>query len=1168
MGQLAFGIVGGVVGAFFGVPQLGFLAGSLIGGFLFPAKGPNQSGPKLDNLAVTSSTYGQPIFIIYGTCRVGGNIIWGPPIRETSHTQKQSAKGGMGGGGKTTTYTYSWTGAVAICEGPIDGIIRIWADTKIVYDASGTSPNTKKPSFRFRIYKGTEDQLPDPAIEADVGADNATAHRGLAYIVFDDIQLSDFGNRIPSWTFEVVADTGSPNQSGVVGIINQTGGSFSSPTVGVLLPDWKRQRLYRFNTTSIHAYTIAGAEEVGRITSTDSLDPDNDFSISNGGQVAVDDDGYIYAQINGGNSAPLVKIDGISLKEVGRVGSLSSNLDPGLNVISSYNMFCVNAYNATAQTRFLINVSQFDTMQVIHTPSFGRIGFERVDESRTYGCGGEANQGVAVVYLIGHDFVGGKVTTDIGIYKAEITATAHLTYYVDADGGIRTNRGITMTKLGTLSPSSIIPWWTHWTRLGSMFYDTHEGRLYFIVQGSRLYTTDTVQLVRYNIDTAAVERVTEITVTYSLAANNAFYNISDGFVSFVGQDTISTSSVQTINLVTGTSEVTTGWDHLQAVGGGQVYSSSIGGIISVGTTGNVTGETTCILYTNRASKTGVTDGDIVADLCDRAGLDPADYDVTALTHPVPGYIINSQMTARAGIEPLALAFQFDGVESDDKIKFRTRGQALSITLVQDDLVFVSDGEVLQETRTQEVELPERISLVYLDRENDYQQNTMTAKRISLPTPSMYSRNQVTNTLPMVLQATSVKQIADTLLYASWTERIQTSFSTGWKFLATDPVDTFKINLDNGTSYTIRVISVDVGANWSMQFKAVNSDATLYTSTIVGDGGQGFPQQLPPGPTATKTFLLDSPLLRDIDDAGGVASRLYCCGGGFGSTNWPGELIEKSADGSLYSDVATVKTQVSWGAMISPLGSPTDPFINDEINTIQVRMVTGDDQLESVTQLEMVNGANAACILNADTGVLEIIQFRDVAQSVDGTFTLSGLLRGRRGTDVYCTTHTAGEFFLLLQLAPIETFTQSIGDLNHERFYKGVPYGTFQEDADLITLTATGRDLKPYAPTSVTATLSAGDINLAWQRRSRVAGDLQDATGTIPLGETTEAYEIDIYSGSTILRTLTATTNAKTYTSANVVTDFGSPPATLKLAVYQMSEAIGRGFAYIQTVVVA
>src|SRR3546814_18015569 len=68
-------------------------------------------------------------------------------------------------------------------------------------------------SFRerctFRWYDGSEDQAADPLIASALGIASASAFRGLAYVVFEELELGAFGNRIPSLTFAVEAAAGS-----------------------------------------------------------------------------------------------------------------------------------------------------------------------------------------------------------------------------------------------------------------------------------------------------------------------------------------------------------------------------------------------------------------------------------------------------------------------------------------------------------------------------------------------------------------------------------------------------------------------------------------------------------------------------------------------------------------------------------------------------------------------------------------------------------------------------------------------------------------------------------------------------------------------------------------------------------------------------------------------
>jgi hypothetical protein len=126
--------------------------------------------------------------------RIGGMIIWATDFREEKTTSSQGGgKGGGGGKVKTTEYFYYARFAVALCEGPITGIGRIWADGKLL-DTSGIT---------LRWYSGDEAQEPDPMIGSKMGTDATPAYRGTAYVVFDDMPLQDHGNRLPQLSFEV-----------------------------------------------------------------------------------------------------------------------------------------------------------------------------------------------------------------------------------------------------------------------------------------------------------------------------------------------------------------------------------------------------------------------------------------------------------------------------------------------------------------------------------------------------------------------------------------------------------------------------------------------------------------------------------------------------------------------------------------------------------------------------------------------------------------------------------------------------------------------------------------------------------------------------------------------------------------------------------------------------
>ncbi|MGD9545200.1 MAG: glycoside hydrolase TIM-barrel-like domain-containing protein [Methylocystis sp.] len=199
IGSVAGGAIGGPVGSSIG-RALGGFGGSYVDAALQPHASPRYSiGPRLKSMDGITSTEGAGVPRIYGRARIGGQMIWSTRFIErvnVSFEQSQSQGKGGGGGVQTIRFTYSYSAnfAIGLGEGPVAFVRRIWAD----------GAELDMTTLPIRIYPGTEDQEPDPLIVAKEGAENAPAYRGLAYIVFEDLALAPFGNRIPQFTFEVV----------------------------------------------------------------------------------------------------------------------------------------------------------------------------------------------------------------------------------------------------------------------------------------------------------------------------------------------------------------------------------------------------------------------------------------------------------------------------------------------------------------------------------------------------------------------------------------------------------------------------------------------------------------------------------------------------------------------------------------------------------------------------------------------------------------------------------------------------------------------------------------------------------------------------------------------------------------------------------------------------
>lgn len=226
MARLAVGVAGGIIGSAVGLPGVGFALGNMLGGVLFPGDGPPdqvREGQRIQDSKIQNSAYGVAKPVIYGTIRVSGNIIWAGELVEVVNETSESVGGKGGGSSKITNrnYLYYRSFAIAICQGEISSIRKVWANGKVVYDfdtvtsqaaADGITFKEELDKFAmaggaasFSVYYGTETQAPDSIIEGIEGAGNTPAYRGLAYVVFEQLELTEYGNTIPSITFEVVA---------------------------------------------------------------------------------------------------------------------------------------------------------------------------------------------------------------------------------------------------------------------------------------------------------------------------------------------------------------------------------------------------------------------------------------------------------------------------------------------------------------------------------------------------------------------------------------------------------------------------------------------------------------------------------------------------------------------------------------------------------------------------------------------------------------------------------------------------------------------------------------------------------------------------------------------------------------------------------------------------
>lgn len=197
MARLILSTAAAVTGYFICGPmcaKVGWFIGDVAGAYLFPEQLPDIMGPRINDLRIMGSSEGAFMPRVYGTFRLGGNLIWFGGITEHKTTTSSGGKGG-GPSQSTTTYSYTADFAVGVCQGTINAINKIWANGELIYDGT--------PKSAITIHTGAADQLPDSLIQAAEGTDNTPGFRGLCYVVFNDLNLDKYGGRLPQLSFEI-----------------------------------------------------------------------------------------------------------------------------------------------------------------------------------------------------------------------------------------------------------------------------------------------------------------------------------------------------------------------------------------------------------------------------------------------------------------------------------------------------------------------------------------------------------------------------------------------------------------------------------------------------------------------------------------------------------------------------------------------------------------------------------------------------------------------------------------------------------------------------------------------------------------------------------------------------------------------------------------------------
>lgn len=1029
--QSVLTIAGGVIGFVAGGPAgalYGAQIGYALGATTLSTTLPSTEGPRIDDLKAQISTYGAPLAKSWGTIGHNGTVIWSSDIEETSQEHRNESGGKGGGGGTTqthTTYSYSASFAVAFHDGEIKAVRRVWANEYLIYDSSdisdysGISANettkwmvTKAVGLReddggIALYNGTATQDADPTIQSYEGIANTPAFRDTAYVVFTDLQLERFGNRIPQIRIEYVAvDEDITDSASVVRTIDMT--SFQTGH------EWNDCLFCVEEDMTMHFYTGNW---------------DSSYTTNLGKYYKVFPDGNVSYQ-----------------KRLSMAHTFPSNANDFDVVKSMSNIPVLFGHDKIGNVGKLIfprgALEDGGTFGDQHLPTGIVLDYE--------------NYGVQSISMHGNNKSG-----YIGVWHAQTNTFRVVSYkkYID---------------VGILGTSERIKYRTTNVDLG------HTGSVKAACISENYITS---------ISTAGVIRRFTLDGQYvDTWSSGITLNADPGegiFIDRVYEDKFyirDSTNVYHFDSSTQTSK------NYGSGFGTTRYDAQIpyvcNGLLILNE-----GTSIAIYSLEGISKTAESLDTVVSDLCLSAGLTASDFDVTALAGiEVSGFTKSRVSAPLKSIEQLMKIYQFSAYEDNHKILFKLRGEATDATVSSNHLgagINQEKMELMPYERLDEQIAPLKVNVAYLDGTNEYDQGIQSVQRSAI-----YNTDQVlTVELPAVLGVDQARQVGEKIQSAVWTatENFK-KICLPLRYLSLVPTDKIAIN-HNGIDYKIRVTSMNIGEH--IEITGISEETSDYSSLIEANvADTSYKGVTYPGPS--EFYLLDCPILRDQDSDGGfyVAAHGYF-------EDWSGCVLYAQGGDGGWSKSASILSPVTAGVVNDAVATGVSSVVDYE-TTLNVSLANGS--LSSVTVQEMIENSSVNAAIIGRDQYWELIQFATATDNGNDNYTLSKLIRGKRGTEWCMSEHDEEEgiAFILIDSTSFRRVDAPDNDITN---YKGVSIGSTFSQANQRQFYNRGVGRRPYAPVHLKATPELdGSYTITWNRRSRIH-DNSDLATILPYGET-------------------------------------------------------------------
>ncbi|MNR72514.1 hypothetical protein D3C72_30820 [compost metagenome] len=1239
-----FGPIGAIVGR-----AAGALAGSVVDRSLINGSR-TISGVRLGTARIPGADEGSAINRLYGTARIGGTLIWATRFEEEVTSERT---GGKATGPRIETFRYFANFAIGLCEGPIASVRRVWADGREI----------DLTAIEMRVYRGDEEQLPDPLIEAKQGEGLAPAYRGLAYIVFERLPLDAFGNRIPLLQFEVLRpvgrleaqiravtiipgatehgyQTGQVTESTGEGsgrIINRhtttalTDWQASIDELQALCPNLRRVALvvswFGTDLRAGHCRIKPGVEVEGRRDESDPwsvagigrgeayLVSRRDGALAYGGtpsdwsvRAAIADlkarglKVYLYPfvmmDVPAGNGLPdpyggseqaaypwrgritchpapgeAGSVDRTAVARA-QVEAFSRGSEGYRRMVLHYADMVGDAGGVDGfiigselrgLTRLRDGADRFpfvDELVELAGDVRARVGAETkitygADWSEYFGYHPQDGSGDVFFHLDplwaspDIDAVGidnympladwrdddlGKRNPDGFAARDDVTGMAgqiaagegYDWYYAsEADRQKRLRSPITDGLAGK-------PWIFRYKDIESWWSSLHFDRVDGAERATPTVWMPGMKPVWFTeLGCPAVDKGANqpnVFVDPKSAESNLPYFSSGG-----RSDSQQRRFLQAHHNHWQGNTAQQGMvdpDHVFVWTWDARPQPAFPHDLSFWSDGS--NWRTGHWLNGRIGGTTLADA-IAAILVDH-GIE--DFDVSAVSGDLTGFVQADLTSARALIEPLIEAFQIDAVEDGGRIRFRSR---LASSLVPHEIAVLADIEdepLWTENRGHDSDFPAETALGFFNPVLDYEQASVRSRPVLAAAKRVQGYD-----LPATLFEETALAAVEAALRANRIARRTVSFAISPTDQAIGTGDA--IRLADGPDGIFVVERIEEGAIRRIEARhhvAVPPFGSYVATSRGHTSGGGVSDAFQPA-----LHFIDLPRLTD------AASESFACVAGY-CRPWRRMVISSSATSEAFRTRVTLDRPARLGSLSLPL-RPGVSGRFDHANVLELDLHFGG--LASADDVAVLSGDNRIAV-KAQNGAWEIIGFLSAQEIAPKRWRLSGLLRGLAGTqDATVAGAGAGSPFVVLDEAVV-----SLGLGSEERGrslnWLAESLGSGGGRAGPRVFTGGERAETPLAPVHLWADRRAdGGIVIGWTRCGRVDADGWEALD-IPMDEPQERYRIDVMAHGDVVRSVEVAEPSFSYAAEDELADFGERQTSIDFAVRQMGRAVPLG----------